>query len=288
MESTKIQKTDKVWNPVTGCSKVSNGCLNCYAERFSNTLKNIKGTRKEHFKGFRPTVHPDDLTFPYHWKKPYAISVCSTGDLFHESIPFEFIARVLKVIVDCNRHDFRLLTNRPERMREFFIDYLPVKQNIKSDTIDNLWLGVSVEDQMTAKQRIPELLRIPCQKRFVSCEPLLGEISLHIFDIKSQMNSQKRIGEMIHLVIAGYETGPGARPTPLYHMVDLAMDCDFLKIPIIIKNIGNNPDGMKLEILTNPHKAMFDVFKRSGQDQKISQIRDQIREANNQGIHQSQ
>jgi protein gp37 len=251
MELAKIQRTDKVWNPVTGCSNVSHGRHNCYAERFSDRLKKIKGTRKEHFNGFRPTVHPDNLTIPYHWKKPCTISVCSMGDLFHESIPFEFIGRVLKVIIDCNCHDFRLLTKRPERMREFFIDYMPVKQNIKSDTINNLWLGVSVEDQMTARERVPELLRIPCQKRFVSCDPLLGEVSLHTFDINTQLNSHKRIGEMIHLVIAGYETGPGARSTPLYHIVDLAMDCDFLNIPIIIKNIGNNPEGMKLEILTN-------------------------------------
>jgi len=251
MVKPKIEWADKVWNPTTGCEKVSTGCLSCNAERLSHRLRNMPNTAKKYCNGFRPTVHPNKMAIPNSWKKPQTIFVCSMGDLFHESIPFEFIAQVLKVIRSCQHHDFMLLTKRVTRMREFFTDYMPVKYGIKSDTIYNMWLGVSVENQITANERIPELLRIPTRKRFICAEPLLDTISLQGFDIKVSLESGKRLNDLIHLLIIGMETGAGARITPLYKLIDLAMDGDFLKIPVMVKNIGKQNDGTRLELIKN-------------------------------------
>jgi len=251
MAKTKIEWADKVWNPVTGCTKVTAGCANCYAERFSLRLKHMEQSAVKYRNGFQPTVHPDELTVPHKWLKPSAIFVCSMGDLFHEDVPFEFIAKVVKVIIDLQRHDFMLLTKRPERMQVFFSWYLPDRCGIQSETIKNMWLGTSVENQVTANQRIPFLINTPAHRRFISAEPLLSAISLQGFDIHSLVTKGQSLNCLIHLLIIGAETGFGARITPLYNIVDLAMDGDFLQIPTMIKSIGKQKDGTKLELL--PH-----------------------------------
>ncbi len=256
MGQTSIEWADKVWNVTTGCTKISDGCSNCYAERFSRRLKGMKKTSKKYRQGFRPAWHPQEITQPYFWKKPSRIFVSSMGDLFHESIPLNFIAFVIKVVIDCQRHQFMFLTKRPERMREFFCDYLPHRFDITISSLQNLWIGVSVENQSAALKRIPELIRIPARNRFLSCEPLLDQVSLHHFDMRCQMQCGKRLSDLIHLVIIGSETGPGARQMRLCDLVDLTMDCDFLGLPVIIKNTGKHLEDIKVELLQDPNDDM--------------------------------
>jgi protein gp37 len=256
MGATSIEWADKVWNVTTGCTRVSAGCANCYAERFSRRLKGMKKTARKYRHGFRPVYHPQEITRPYFWKKPSCIFISSMGDLFHEAIPLNFIAYVIKVVIDCQRHRFMMLTKRPERMREFFCDYLPHRFDIALSQLDNLWIGVSVENQAEAEKRVPELLKIPTRHRFLSCEPLLDQVSLHLFDMTCRMQSGKRLNELLHLVIIGSETGSGARQMRLCDLVDLTMDCDFLDIPVFIKNTGKNLEDIQIELLQDPNDDM--------------------------------
>ena len=184
---TKIQWAKATWSPVTGCTKVSEGCRNCYAERLNNRVND---------RPFSEVVcHPERLDIPFHWKRPRKpIFVCSMGDLFHEGVPDEFIDRVMAVITLTRRHRYIVLTKRPERMYEYImrtgrsIDYLDkpaldMGYTLKYEGIGLVWwpitnliLGVSVEDQATADERIPWLLKTPAVCRAVSYEPALGSI----------------------------------------------------------------------------------------------------------------
>lgn len=178
MASTNIDWCDKVWNPVTGCTKISPGCDNCYAleitKRFKNSFPN----------GFKLTLHPNRLTQPTTWRKPQKIFVNSMSDLFHKDVPDEFILKVFSVIRKTERHTFQLLTKRPERMVGFMSRLFAYGSKLvladwpaKNDLIiPNLWLGVSVENTKTSK-RIDILREIPgAAVKFISFEPLLEDI----------------------------------------------------------------------------------------------------------------
>jgi len=164
---SKIEWTEVTWNPVTGCTKISAGCKNCYAERMANRLKGRFGYPED--EPFSVTLHPDKLDLPYHWRKPRMIFVCSMGDLFHEDVPFEFIHKVFDSMFNNQQHTFQILTKRPERMHEYF-------QTNKN--IPNVWLGVTAENQKQADRRIQEILQINAKVRFVSIEPMLESIDL--------------------------------------------------------------------------------------------------------------
>ena len=206
---TSIEWTDETWNPVTGCSHVSDGCRNCYAE---DIAKRFSGTGS--FPVFKPwtapnaahnvVLHPERLDAPLHWRKPRRVFVNSMSDLFHELVPEEFIDRVFAVMALTPQHTYQVLTKRPERMLAYFnglyadsYDYVAERIHDAMETFDlwpdisdqgfgttgewplpNVWLGVSAEDQRTADTRIPVLLDTPAAIRFVSAEPLLGPIDL--------------------------------------------------------------------------------------------------------------
>lgn len=195
--STKsgILWTDATWSPVTGCTKVSAGCKNCYAERevdarWSKNPKSVFYGRD--FTDVR--CHPETLEQPLHWKKPRKIFVCPRGDLFHENVPVEFIDRVFAVMALAPQHTFQVLTKRPERMLRYLTDCRVgdriwgaaleiAKDRVcpESDPgwpIENVWLGVSVEDQAAADERIPLLLQTPAAVRWISAEPLLGSVGV--------------------------------------------------------------------------------------------------------------
>ena len=208
--TTKIEWTDESWNPVTGCTKVSAGCQNCYAERMAKRLRGRFGYPDD--DPFRVTLHPDRLEQPLRWRKPRRVFVCSMGDLFHEDVPDEFIDQVFAVMALAKEHTFQVLTKRPERMKSYLSDratYQRVRKeteegdvcglyldslcgwefrqaqnqwwtNLPPDRwpLPNVWLGTSVEDQATADERIPQLLECPAAVRFVSCEPLLSSVDL--------------------------------------------------------------------------------------------------------------
>src|SRR3990170_4343202 len=165
MANTKIEWATKSWNPITGCTKVSAGCQNCYAKRMAKRLAGRYGYPKDN--PFAVTPHPERLQEPLSWKKPQRIFVCSMGDLFHEAVSFSFVRRVLDIVDSCPQHTFLFLTKRPERM-----EYYPRR---------NVWLGVSVENQETEDERIPLLLQPPAAKRFVSYEPALGPVDFSAF-----------------------------------------------------------------------------------------------------------
>lgn len=187
MKTTKIEWTDKTWNPITGCTKISQGCANCYAETMSRRL-NAMGLEK-YSNGFNLTLHTDCLDEPLQWKKSHNIFVCSMSDLFHKDVPFEFIDKVIQTIKKTPQHRYQILTKRAERMSEYFET---------REIPHNAWLGVTVEAQ-SSKNRIDILRKLNAPIRFLSCEPLIEDLcSLNL--------------DNIDWVIVGGESGSNARP----------------------------------------------------------------------------
>lgn len=187
MANSKIEWTENTWNPVTGCTKISQGCAHCYAEVMSRRLKAMG--KPKYSNGFLITIHEECLNEPLTWNKPHTIFVCSMSDLFHEEVPFTFIDKVMDIIRKTPQHRYQLLTKRAERMAKYFHTH-----NVPA----NAWLGVTVEAQ-SSKPRIDCLRDLPAPIRFLSCEPLiedLGELNL----------------DNIDWVIVGGESGPQARP----------------------------------------------------------------------------
>lgn len=239
MAETSIEWTDKVWNPVRGCSRVSEGCRNCYAERmavrFSGPGQPYEGLAVMKSDGPQWTGKvvcvEEALDAPLHWRKPCRVFVNSMSDLFHDAVPDEFIDKVFAVMALCPQHTFQVLTKRPERMR----DYLLTVQNDDKDMqrwanpaceisdspcaagvvedndwpLPNVWMGVSVEDQRTADERIPLLLQTPAAVRWISAEPLLGPMQIrgYLGQIAAIYGTRK-----LDWVVVGGESGPGARP----------------------------------------------------------------------------
>lgn len=192
MDNTEIEWTDATWNPVTGCTKVSPGCDNCYAEaltaRFPGRFPN----------GFDVTLKPHRMNEPAHWQRPRRVFVNSMSDLFHRDIPIPFLSDIWAVMLRESRHTFQVLTKRPHRAMQLMTTYADLFPPAK-----NIWLGTSVENQRFADNRIPALLdapRTPGDVRFLSCEPLLGEIDLTPWIDK------------LDWVIVGGESGRGRRP----------------------------------------------------------------------------
>lgn len=210
MASTKtnIEWTDKTWNPTTGCNKVSPGCTHCYAEaitkRFSHQFP----------QGFALTLYPERLQQPRHWRKPSRIFVNSMSDLFHEDIPLSFIEEVFQVVGDTPQHIYQILTKRPERL---------LKISSQLNWHDNIWLGVSVENQNYA-HRVDYLRKVPAKIRFLSCEPLLSSIKLDLNDI--------------HWVIVGGESGHNHRPVEPDWVENIFQQCQAANVPFFFKQWG--------------------------------------------------
>lgn len=178
MSDTKIEWADKVWNPVTGCTPISEGCANCYAARMAKRLAGRYGYPKD--EPFSVTSHPNKLDEPYHWLLPQKVFVCSMGDLFHENVGLSDLWQIHSKMRlygrpdGMRKHTFMILTKRPQRMAEFYRRY----PSYGFPDNPNLWIGVTAENQRTADERIPILLQIPAAKRFVSVEPMLGPVDL--------------------------------------------------------------------------------------------------------------
>jgi protein gp37 len=212
------------WNPVTGCTKVSPGCDHCYAETLAERFRGTPGHYYEN--GFDVQLRPDKLEEPLRWKKPRRVFVNSMSDLFHKDIPDEYIAQVFAVMAVASQHTFQVLTKRHARMRSLlssdtFIDEVfaaSVEFGGESDwatsdwPLPNVWLGVSAENQQWADARIPVLLDTPAAVRFVSAEPLLGPINLDPWRNPDGTGSRGPADSRLDWVIAGGESGRGARP----------------------------------------------------------------------------
>lgn len=208
-----IEWTDTTWNPVTGCTKVSQGCKNCYAERLAFRLQAMGLDRYRN--GFAVTLQEEALHEPYRWKRPRKVFVNSMSDLFHESVPHDYIAQIFEVMRAVPRHIFQVLTKRSGRLREL-APSLPWPENV--------WMGVSVEDER-AVSRIHDLAHVPAAVRFLSCEPLIAPLrSLPL----SQM----------HWVIVGGESGPGARPMDELWVEEIFAQCRAANVPFFFKQWG--------------------------------------------------
>lgn len=244
MSTTKIEWADKVWNPITGCSHSgSPGCDHCYARRMAYRLKGRYGYPQD--DPFRVTFHSDRLDEPLHWKKSSRIFVVSMGDLFHEEVKYSWIESIMETVIMQPQHIFLFLTKRPQGMKEML-------EGWKLWAKENLWLGVSVENQPTADERIPILWQIPAAKRFISCEPLLEEIRLRrgIYQMGTP-NGIREYGtsvEGIDLCIVGGETGPKARPMNPDWARSLRDQCQASGVPFFFKSWGSQPYPSNTEI----------------------------------------
>ena len=220
--ATKIEWTDKVWQPMHGCTKVSSACEHCYAEVMARRLQG--NHIKSYENGFKPTLNPDVLNDPYRWKKPSMVFVCSMGDLFHRDVPCDYIDQVMQVIRENPQHTFQILTKRAERMSKYFL-HEPVPANA--------WLGVTCES-FEYYDRIDWLKWIACESvKFLSCEPLLGDMR----DIN--LNG-------IDWVITGGESGVCARRTPVEWFRNLRDRCVETGTPFFFKQWGAyGEDGHK-------------------------------------------
>lgn len=256
--STKIEWAGETWNPVTGCTKISPGCKHCYAERmarrqvamgfarhergsenndtwiaYSNAIDSDTGKWSNEI-----TCRYDKLSEPLHWRKPRMIFVCSMSDLFHKDIPDDFIFDVLATVTKCPQHTFMILTKRPKRLAWLW-------RHAKIDAYPNLWLGVSVENQQTADERIPQLLATPAALHYLSLEPLLEEV-----DIKHYLHgcpeaygnpddpSWQQTMPSLSWVIAGAETDHGARPMHADQPRRIRDDCLDADIRFFFKGWG--------------------------------------------------
>jgi len=222
---SKIEWTESTWNPVTGCTKISTGCKNCYAERMALRLK--AASSPNYTNGFRVTVHPHVLQIPLRWKQPRTIFVNSMSDIFHRDVPFDFILNMFDVMHKASHHRYQILTKRSKRM---------VELNSKLPWQPNIWMGVTVE---TAKYlfRIEHLRQTNTAVKFISFEPLLGPISN--IDLSG-----------IDWVIVGGESGPGARAMKPEWAADIRDQCITADVPFFFKQWGGTnkkKNGRKLD-----------------------------------------
>ena len=216
-DGSAIEWTDATWNPVTGCTKITAGCDNCYAERFAERWRGISGHPFEN--GFDVTLRPERLDQPLRWKRGRMIFVNSMSDLFHKSVPLNFVDAVFNTMESADWHVFQLLTKRSSRMR----DYLKRRYADRSPP-SHLWFGVSVEDARGAA-RIAHLRAAPAAIRFLSVEPLIGPVG--IVDLTD-----------IHWVIAGGESGPRARIMNIEWARQIRDECKRQNVSFFFKQWG--------------------------------------------------
>jgi protein gp37 len=213
MGSTKIEWTESTWNPVTGCTKISTGCKNCYAERMAKRLQAMG--QYNYRNGFQLTCHPHVLDLPLQWKKPQMIFVNSMSDLFHKYVPQEFILKIFNTMNRASQHTFQILTKRASRLEN-------LSQLLTWD--ENIWMGVTVENS-DYKERIDFLRKTEAFIKFLSFEPLLEDIG--ILDLKN-----------IDWVIVGGESGPGARPIKASWVRNIREQCNKQNVSFFFKQWG--------------------------------------------------
>lgn len=220
--TSKIEWTEKTWNPIVGCTKISPGCKHCYAESMAKRLQAMNAHGYEN--AFQLTLLPYRLNEPLLRKTPSTYFVNSMSDLFHEEVPFEYIEQVFDTIRQAHWHTFQILTKRAERMAEFF----------RSRTVPkNAWVGVSVEDKKYGVPRIKSLRKVKAEIRFLSIEPLLEDVgTLNLKDI--------------HWVIVGGESGPNARPMKEEWVDSIRQQCEEAEVAFFFKQWGGwGVDGVK-------------------------------------------
>jgi len=266
---TKIEWCEESWNPITGCSPVSEGCEHCYARRMAQRLKGRYGYPQD--DPFKVTPHLDRLYQPLHWHKPRYIFVVSMGDLFHPDVSDMVQGDILSVIEHCVWHTFLILTKRPLAMQKVmkwaFADILP----------DNLWLGVTAENQPRFDERWRILAQIAAAKRFVSIEPMLGPVDLDEwlwqkctvcwgpgeddwgYDVEPREDG-------IDWVICGGESGPGARPMHPDWVRSVRDQCQSAGVPFFFKQWGEwAPDDFETVLTSGKTPKRCSVHSVTGE-----------------------
>jgi protein gp37 len=272
-DKTGIEWCDATWNPVTGCTEVTPGCDHCYAKTFAERWRGTEGHYFEN--GFDVQLRPDKLDQPLRWKRPRRIFVNSMSDLFHDSVPDDYIARVFAVMADAERHTFQVLTKRHARLRALlsspgFQDAVLYHSCHVGEGWDgyetktwrwplpNVWLGVSAENQQWADIRIPALLDTPAAVRFVSAEPLLGPIDLNRTRPHSCISHGDSICpewliQGIDWVIVGGESGRGARPMAGDWARNIGDQCAASGVAFLFKQWGEWRDYLDGSDQRGPH-----------------------------------
>ena len=212
-QKSSIEWTESTWNPLTGCTKISPGCKHCYAERMAKRLHAMG--QANYVNGFTLTLHEEALELPLRWKKPQTIFVNSMSDMFHQSVPRDFIVRAFDVMRRADWHRFQVLTKRAERLACISEDLT---------WADNIWMGVSVESDAYV-HRIDHLRNTGAEIKFLSLEPLLGPLDNLRLD-------------GIHWVIVGGESGPGARPMDSDWVISIRDQCIDAGVPFFFKQWG--------------------------------------------------
>ena len=218
-DRSAIEWTDSTWNPVTGCTKVSRGCDNCYAARFAERFRGVAGHPYE--MGFDLTLREERLRQPLRWKRSREVFVNSMSDLFHKEVPWSFVDRVFDVMEEADQHIFQVLTKRSSLMRDYLRD-----RYADCTVPSHIWCGVSVEDR-SALIRVRHLQESPVAVRFLSMEPLLDSIG--DFDVSG-----------ISWMIVGGESGPGSRPMQEEWVCELRDLCEDNRIPFFFKQWGGS------------------------------------------------
>jgi len=247
---SKIEWTDKTWNPITGCTKISEGCANCYAEKMAKRLKGRYGYPAD--DPFKVTFHKDKIDQPLKWKKPSRIFVCSMGDLFHDDVRFDEIHEIWDTMKACPQHTFIVLTKRPERMKKVVGRIYQLERfGAALGFWRHVWLGVTAENQERAAERIPILLQIPAAVRFVSIEPMLGPIDFYgsrldwIAPFK-EYDPMYRPTPRIDWIICGAESGQKARLTRIEWIRELRDQCVVEEVPFFLKQMDTDGTLVKM------------------------------------------
>jgi protein gp37 len=228
-QSSKIEWTDATWNPVTGCTKVSPGCKNCYAERLAERWRGVPGHPYE--QGFDLRLWRERLNIPLSWKRPRRVFVNSMSDLFHDLVPDDFVDRVFQTMFEAGWHQFQVLTKRPDRMATY-VASRRLRWGSLAEAGPHIWLGTSVETQAYI-DRAECVASVSATVRFLSCEPLLGPLDL-----------RRVLGrDAINWVIVGGESGPGARPMRKSWVQDIQNQCRAARVPFFFKQWGGVRKG---------------------------------------------
>lgn len=234
---TKIEWTEETWNPITGCTKCSNGCLNCYAARFAKRLQAMGNAR--YSNGFSVTIHRDLFDKPLHWTKPKMIFVNSMSDIFHDDVPDDDILALFNVMNKASQHTFQVLTKRAERLE---------KLSPRIIWTDNIWMGVSIEDS-NALYRADHLRNTGAKTKFISAEPLLSSIA------SINLNH-------IDWLIVGGESGSNCRPIKEDWVIELRDLAKQNKIPFFFKQWGGTNKKKNGSVLQGKYYKEYPIKKQ--------------------------
>lgn len=282
---SNIEWTGQTWNPIIGCSKISEGCRNCYAiSQAYRNLMMVRGIPEEkrgrlaYYEGLTKSMSewsgkvvfvPEALEIPLKRKKPTTYFVNSMSDLFHDKVKDEWLDQIFAVMALTPQHTYQILTKRPERMKEYLSN---------RSILPNVWFGVSVENQKAADERIPLLLQTPAAIRFLSCEPLLG-----IVDLSRWLPIQLEEDGWDHClasfspptfdwVLIGGESGYNARPCNLEWIEEIVEQCLAGDVAVFVKQLGSNPQGINFK-LSKKKGGDFNQFPASIQFREMPKNR---------------